>query len=200
MPIANGRSNEQVHGGNIWGVVTQEGSPSPAWWSPSLDHVLGDARLRDLKPEFEQFTVDTWRSPKRVFDTHSPGLTRLGPSQSADALPVRATSNVTFRINRARYSCRGSRRESRSVSSLMNARKRRNGRRKEARSLPTNDRSLVKVFGCRPITGGATRTEGRRPKTSKGGNRDGAGCGGAGGYGDLSAADREVARGGSDRW
>ncbi len=71
MPIANGRSNEQVHGGNIWGVVTQEGSPSPAWWSPSLDHVLGDARLRDLKPEFEQFTVDTWRSPKRVFDVHS---------------------------------------------------------------------------------------------------------------------------------
>src|SRR5215831_13877484 len=30
---------------------------------------------------------------------------------------------------------------------------------------------IVKVFGCRPITGIATRTEGRRPKTSKGRNR-----------------------------
>jgi len=29
----------------------------------------------------------------------------------------------------------------------------------------------VKVFGCRPITGDATCTEGRRPKTRKGGNR-----------------------------
>ncbi len=68
------------------------------------------------------------------------------------------------------------------------------------RAASADPAAFVKVFGCRPITGGATRTEGRRPKTSKGGNRDGAGCGGAGGYGDLSAADREVARGGSDRW
>jgi hypothetical protein len=33
--------------------------------------------------------------------------------------------------------------------------------------------ALVKVFGCRPLTKGAARTGGRRPKTSKGGNRDG---------------------------
>src|ERR1700682_4691172 len=29
----------------------------------------------------------------------------------------------------------------------------------------------VKVFGCRPHEGGAARSEGRRTKTSKGGNR-----------------------------
>ena len=29
----------------------------------------------------------------------------------------------------------------------------------------------VKVFGCRPLTNGSAGTEGRRPKTSKGGNR-----------------------------
>jgi len=29
----------------------------------------------------------------------------------------------------------------------------------------------VKVFGCRPHDGRATRTRGRRTKTSKGGNR-----------------------------
>ena len=31
--------------------------------------------------------------------------------------------------------------------------------------------SVVKVFGCRPHEGGAAYTGGRRPKTSKGGNR-----------------------------
>src|SRR5258707_6666363 len=35
-------------------------------------HILGDARLRDLKPELEQLAVDAWRSPKRIFDAHSP--------------------------------------------------------------------------------------------------------------------------------
>src|SRR6266581_8492835 len=45
----NSWNNEQVHGGNVRRVVTQEGSPSLAGWPPSFDHVLGDARLRDLK-------------------------------------------------------------------------------------------------------------------------------------------------------
>src|SRR6478609_2588829 len=51
---ANGRSNEQVHCGNVRRVVTQEGSPSLAGRPPPFDHELGDARLRDLKPELEQ--------------------------------------------------------------------------------------------------------------------------------------------------
>src|SRR5258706_8148276 len=65
-------NNEQVHGGNVRRVVTQEGSPSLARWPPSFDYVLGDARLRDLKPELEQFAVDAWRAPKRIFDAHPP--------------------------------------------------------------------------------------------------------------------------------
>src|SRR6266516_4725209 len=65
-------NNEQVHGGNVRRVVTQEGSPSLAGWPPSLDHVFGDARLRDLKPELDQFAVDAWRAPKRIFDAHPP--------------------------------------------------------------------------------------------------------------------------------
>src|ERR1700694_3078429 len=65
-------NNEQVHGGNVRRVVTQEGSPSLAGWPPSFDHVLGDARLRDLKPELEQFAVDAWPAPKRIFDAHPP--------------------------------------------------------------------------------------------------------------------------------
>src|ERR1700732_1098799 len=52
-------NNEQVHGGNVWRVVMQEGPPALAGRRPSFDHVLGHARLRDLKPELEQFAVDT---------------------------------------------------------------------------------------------------------------------------------------------
>src|SRR5580692_7368613 len=65
-------NNEQVHGGNVWRVVAQEGPPSLAGRPPPFDHVLGDARLRDLKPELEQFAVNAWRAPKRVFDVHPP--------------------------------------------------------------------------------------------------------------------------------
>ena len=61
-----------VHGGNVRSMITQEGSPSQTRRPPSFDHVLGDARLRDFKPELEQFAVDTWRTPKRIFDAHPP--------------------------------------------------------------------------------------------------------------------------------
>src|SRR3984885_12289015 len=59
-------------GGNVRRVVTQEGSPSLAGRPPSFDHVLGDARLRDFKPELEQFAVNAWRAPQRIFDAHPP--------------------------------------------------------------------------------------------------------------------------------
>src|SRR5271154_2806273 len=63
-------NNEQVHGGDVRRVVTQEGPPSLAGRPPPFDHVLGDARLRDLKSELEQFAVDAWRTPKWIFDAH----------------------------------------------------------------------------------------------------------------------------------
>jgi hypothetical protein len=44
------------------GQVTQEGSPSLAARPPSFEHVLGDARLRDLKPELEQFAANARRA------------------------------------------------------------------------------------------------------------------------------------------
>src|ERR1700686_2606245 len=65
-------NNEQVHGGNVRRVVMQEGPPSLAERPPPFDHVLGDARLRDFKPELEQFAVDARRAPKRIFDAHPP--------------------------------------------------------------------------------------------------------------------------------
>jgi hypothetical protein len=53
-------------------VVAQKGVPSLTCRPGSLDHVFGDARLRDCKPELEQFTMDTRRSPQRVLDAHLP--------------------------------------------------------------------------------------------------------------------------------
>src|SRR5882672_6108039 len=50
----------------------QEGPPSLAGRPSPFDHVLGDARLRDFKPELKQLAVDTWRTPKRIFDAHPP--------------------------------------------------------------------------------------------------------------------------------
>ena len=37
---------------------------------PPFDHVFGDARLRDLKPELEQFAVNAWRAPKLILEAH----------------------------------------------------------------------------------------------------------------------------------
>src|SRR5258708_7836729 len=64
--------NEQVHGGNVRRMVMQEGPPALAGRPPPFNHVLGDARLRDLKPELEQFAVNAWRTPKRILHAHPP--------------------------------------------------------------------------------------------------------------------------------
>src|ERR1700682_4077314 len=50
----------------------QEGPPSLAGWPSPFDHVLGNARLCDLKPKLEQFAMNTRCSPKRIFDAHPP--------------------------------------------------------------------------------------------------------------------------------
>src|SRR6266478_5708475 len=82
-------NNEQVHGGDVRRVVTQESPPPLAGRPPPFDHVLGDAGLRDLKPELEQFAVNAWRAPKRIFGAHPPDqraqlrFDRRSPSQWA---------------------------------------------------------------------------------------------------------------------
>src|SRR5258708_11791172 len=43
-----------------------------AGWPPPFDYVLGDARLRDLKSELEQFAVNAWRTPKWILHAHPP--------------------------------------------------------------------------------------------------------------------------------
>ena len=67
---ANGRDNEQVHGGDVRGVVTQEGAPSLGRRSTSLDHILRDAGLSDFKAELEQLAVDARGTTQRIVDAH----------------------------------------------------------------------------------------------------------------------------------
>src|SRR5437870_4495559 len=69
---ANARNDEQVHGGDVRRVVTQEGAPSLGWRSTSLDHVLRDARLSDLEAELEQLAMNARRAPQRIFHAHPP--------------------------------------------------------------------------------------------------------------------------------
>ena len=59
---ANGRGNEQVHGGDVGRMAAQEGALSRGGPSASLDHILRDAGLSDLKAELEQLAVDGRRT------------------------------------------------------------------------------------------------------------------------------------------
>src|SRR4029450_1738484 len=47
-------------------------APSLGRRATSLDHVLRDAGLSDLKAELEQLAMDARRSPKRIFRAHPP--------------------------------------------------------------------------------------------------------------------------------
>src|SRR5947209_14211116 len=68
---ANGWGNEQVHGGDVRCVVTQEGGPALGRRSTSLDHVLRHARLSDVEAEFEQLAMNARRTPQRIFGAHA---------------------------------------------------------------------------------------------------------------------------------
>src|SRR3979490_58659 len=101
-------NNEQVHGGNVRRVGPQEGPPSLAGRPPPFDHVLGNARLRDLKPELEQFAVDAWRVPKRVFAL----IRRINARSSVSICgrpPNGAPSNASSNENRPCANARASR-------------------------------------------------------------------------------------------
>jgi len=69
---ANGWNNEQVHGGDVRRVITQEGEPPLAGRSMPFDHVLGDAGLSDLKAELEQLAMDARRAPQRIVHADPP--------------------------------------------------------------------------------------------------------------------------------
>ena len=53
-------------------MVTQEAAPSLGGRFASLDHILRDAGLSDLKAELEQLAVDARRTPQRIVNAHPP--------------------------------------------------------------------------------------------------------------------------------
>src|ERR1700741_341799 len=67
-------------------VVSQEGRPALARRSTALDHVLSDARLRDLKPKLEQFAGNARRPPKQILHAHLPD--RRKPTIELDEEPA----------------------------------------------------------------------------------------------------------------
>src|SRR5260370_25222933 len=64
---------EEVHRGNCFAVVAQEGCPSPGGFGTSrrIAHPSQDGALRDVEPEHLQLTVDSWRTPSGVVSHHT---------------------------------------------------------------------------------------------------------------------------------
>jgi hypothetical protein len=61
-----------------------------------LDHVFGDARLRDLEPEFKQLTVNTRCAPKWVLDAHpSDQRTQISFNQRPPSSRARLPTPIT---------------------------------------------------------------------------------------------------------
>jgi hypothetical protein len=64
------RYDEQIHRRDAVGMVMKKRLPTLRWWSSSLHHILGHARLADVDAELKQLSVDPRRSPQRVGDAH----------------------------------------------------------------------------------------------------------------------------------
>jgi hypothetical protein len=66
----HGVHGEEVDRSQLRYVIVEERSPRLRWWLRMADHIFGNRSLRDLNSEFEQFTVDPRRTPKRVLTAH----------------------------------------------------------------------------------------------------------------------------------
>src|SRR6266581_5862489 len=106
---ANGRNNEQVHGGDVRRVVTQEGAPALGRRSTSLDHVLRDAGLSDLKAKLEQLAMDARRAPQRIVNAHPPDQRAQITQRAAAGLQEGEISNTSTGGSQPDASARGSR-------------------------------------------------------------------------------------------
>ncbi len=91
----DGRNNEQVHGGDVRHVIMQEGAPSPGWWSALLDHLLGDAGLRNLKPKLKELANGCAALPTVGSPRSSSASTHGGPPESEAALLMSVTSSAS---------------------------------------------------------------------------------------------------------
>ena len=63
-------NDEQIYRGHDVGMIAEERLPPLGRRTSSLGHVFGDARLSDRDAEFQQLSMDPWRSPQGVGDAH----------------------------------------------------------------------------------------------------------------------------------
>jgi hypothetical protein len=80
-------------------MVAQESLPGLGAPSPTLRHVLGDCRLRDVDPELQQLAVDTRRTPESVRQAHVPDQPadlhwNLWPTATRARLPAPAQAEA----------------------------------------------------------------------------------------------------------
>src|SRR5882724_6535327 len=66
----SGRHDEEVDGDEVGEVVLEERAPSLRWRFRAMRHDPGDASLRDVESELEQFAVDAWRAPEGIRERH----------------------------------------------------------------------------------------------------------------------------------
>lgn len=58
---------EEVYRNQRRETIPQECPPRLRWRFSAFDHILGDASLANVDAKLEQFAVNAWRSPERVF-------------------------------------------------------------------------------------------------------------------------------------
>src|SRR3981081_3821862 len=95
--------------GDVRRMVTQEGAPSRGGRSASLDHILRDAGLSDLKAELEQLAMDCAAPPTADCQRSSAGSARAGPRRFAVGLQRSGISNASTGGSRLDAIARGSR-------------------------------------------------------------------------------------------
>jgi hypothetical protein len=64
------RDGKEVNRDEVARVILEERAPRLRRWSPAAWHVFADTGLRDINAEHEQFAMDSWRSPTRIFAAH----------------------------------------------------------------------------------------------------------------------------------
>src|SRR3989442_14530980 len=65
-----GRHDEEVDRDEVGEMVPEERAPRLRGRFRATRHEPGDAALRDVEPELEQFAVNAWRSPERIRERH----------------------------------------------------------------------------------------------------------------------------------
>ena len=76
---ADCRHDQEINRHQLLGVVLQKSAPRLRRWPSLTHHVLGYCRLTDLYSQFQQFTVNPWRSPQGIRGS-SGGSTLVLPS------------------------------------------------------------------------------------------------------------------------